>query len=101
MREVRYLPEARDELRSTIAWCQQHRASGFAKQLLGDLETAIQEIAERPLTWPVSKLEQRLRVRQLGRIRYSVFYRATSEAITIVAIAHTSRRQGYWLDRIR
>jgi plasmid stabilization system protein ParE len=99
MREVKYAPEAREELNSTIAWCQQHRASGFARQLLGTLSTAIHEIAERPLAWPVSKLEQRLRVRQLRRIRYSVFYRVTSDAITIVAIAHMSQRPGYWLDR--
>jgi plasmid stabilization system protein ParE len=99
MREVRYLPEARDELKSTIAWCQQHRVSGFATQLLGELSTAIREIAELPLAWPVSRLEKRLRVRQLRRIRYSVFYRATPKAITIVAILHMSQRPGYWLDR--
>jgi plasmid stabilization system protein ParE len=101
MRDVRYLPEAREELRSTLAWCETHRVTGFANQLLVDLSTSIHEIAERPFAWPVSKLETRLRVRHLSRTRYSVFYHVTSGAITIVAIAHMSQRPGYWLERIR
>jgi hypothetical protein len=35
----------------------------------------------------------------LSRFPYRVIYRVRDEDIYIVAIAHTSRRPGYWKDR--
>jgi hypothetical protein len=42
-----------------------------------------------------------VRVRYLRRLRYGLFYLVERDTITLVAIAHTSRRPGYWLDRLR
>ena len=101
MREIRYLDAARAELDATVVWYRDHRTAGGAEMFLTDISDAILQIAELPDAWPVSRIDSRVRVRYLRRLRYGLFYVVDREAVTIVAIAHTSRRPGYWLDRMR
>jgi plasmid stabilization system protein ParE len=101
MREIRYLGAARAELDAAVRWYRDHRAAGVAEMFLADISDAILQIAEPPDAWPVSRIDPRVRVRYLRRLRYGLFYVVDSEAIIIVTIAHTSRRPGYWLDRLR
>lgn len=101
MREILYLDAARAELDAAVVWYRDHRTAGMAEMFLADISDAILQIAELPDAWPVSRIDSRVRVRQLRRLRYGLFYVVGNRAITIVAIAHTSRRPGYWLDWIR
>jgi plasmid stabilization system protein ParE len=101
MREIRYLDAARAELDAAVVWCRDHRTAGVAEMVLTDISDAILQIAELPDAWPVSRIDSRVRVRYLHRLRYGLFYVVDRESVTIVAIAHTSRRPGYWLDRMR
>jgi len=101
MREILYLDAARAELDAAVLWSRDHRTTGVAEMFLADIADAILQIAELPDAWPISRLDSRVRVRYLRRLRYGLFYVVDREAITIVAIAHTSRRPGYWLDRLR
>ena len=95
------LDAARAELDAAVLWYRDHRNTGVAEMFLADIADAILQIAELAEAWPVSRLDPRVRARHLRRLRYGLFYVVDSEAVTIVAIAHTSRRPGYWLDRIR
>ena len=37
----------------------------------------------------------------MGRpFHYSVIYRERDDGISVIAVAHPSRKPGYWLDRI-
>lgn len=101
MREILYLDATRAELDAAVLWYRDHRTTGVAEMFLADIADAILQLAELPDAWPVSRLDSRIRVRYLRRQRYGLFYVVDSETITIVAIAHTSRRPGYWLDRVR
>lgn len=101
MREILYLDPARAELDAAVLWYRDHRTTGVAEMFLADIADAILQIAELPDAWPVSNIDARVRVRYLRRLRYGLFYVVGTEAVTIVAIAHTSRRPGYWLDRLR
>lgn len=101
MREILYLDAARAELDAAVMWYRDHRTAGVAEMFLADISDTILQIAELSEAWPVSRSDPRVRVRYLRRQRYGLFYVVESDAVTIVAIAHTSRRPGYWLDRIR
>lgn len=65
-----------------------------------EISDSIVQIAELPDAWPLSRLDPRVRVRYLRRLRYGIFYLVELDVITVVAVAHTSRRPGYWLSRI-
>src|SRR3954468_1437280 len=101
MREIRYLDAAGSELDAAVVWYRDHRTAGVAELFLTEISDAILQIAELPDAWPVSRFDSRVRVRYLRRLRYGLFYIVDSQAVTVVAIAHTSRRPGYWLDRMR
>jgi plasmid stabilization system protein ParE len=101
MREVRYLDAARADFDAAVSWHETQRSRDAASRFLEQIGASIERIADLPLAWPPSKLDSRVHVRQLRRIRYAIFYLLSADAITVVAIAHTSRRPGYWLERIR
>jgi len=100
MREIRYLDAARAELDAAVVWYRDHRTAGVAEMFVTDVSDAVLQIAELPDAWPVSRIDSRVRVRYLRRLRYGVFCVVDRGAATIVAIAHTSRRPGCWLDRM-
>ena len=101
MREVRYLDAARADLDAAVSWHETQRSRDAASRFLEQIGAPIDRIVDLPLAWPVSKLDPRVRVRKLRRLRYAIFYPLTTDAVTVVAIAHTSRRPGYWLERVR
>lgn len=101
MREILYLDAARAELDAAVLWYRDHRTAGMAELFLADISDAILQIAELPDAWPVPRIDSRVRVRHLRRLRDGLLHVVDSRAVPIVAIAHTSRRPGYWLDRIR
>jgi plasmid stabilization system protein ParE len=101
MREIRYLDAARANLDAALSWHETRRSRDAASRFLEQIGASIERIVDLPLAWPVSKLDPRVRVRKLRRIRCAIFYALTPDAVTVVAIAHTSRRPGYWLERIR
>lgn len=86
MRRIRYLDATGAEIKAAVTWYRAHRTTGTAEMFLREISDSITQIAELPNAWPISKVDRRVRVRDL---------------ITVVAVAHTSRRPGYWLDRLR
>ena len=46
------------------------------------------------------RVEKDLRRALLRRFPFSLIYAIESDAIVIVAVAHQSRRPGYWRDRL-
>lgn len=101
MRQIRYLDATRAELDAAVTWYRDHQTTDVAETLLTAISDSIIQIAELPNAWPISTLDPRVRVRYLRRLRYGIFYLVDVDFITIVAVAHTSRRPGYWLDRLR
>ena len=101
MRQIRYLDATRAELDAAVTWYRDHRTTGVAEIFLTEISDSIVQIAELPDAWPISKLDPRVRVRYLRRLRYGIFYLVDADFITVVAVAHTSRRPGYWKDRLK
>jgi len=63
------------------------------------LERVMAEIQAAPHRWPCEG-KTSARRRHLKRFPYTIFYLNEPEKIFILAVAHTSRRPGYWKTRI-
>jgi hypothetical protein len=68
-------------------------------EFVEDFLLAITEIEEGPSRWP--ETEPGLRRFRMSRFPYSVVYRVLSESVDVIAIAHQSRREGYWRDHLK
>jgi len=72
---------------------------GAPSRFLNALGRITSEIQSAPQRWPYERgtLAQR---RQIKGFPYTIFYLNEPEKIVILAVAHTSRRPGYWKSRI-
>jgi toxin ParE1/3/4 len=98
LKPIAYHPDARSE--ADIAAAFYHLANSQAsRDFLNLLEKAGAEIQEAPQHWPFEK-GTKVQRRRMARFPYMVFYTNDIHEIYIVAVAHTSRRPGYWKTRI-
>jgi plasmid stabilization system protein ParE len=67
---------------------------GFLSDVYGALET----ISEAPHRWP--KYLHGTRRLVLERFPFSVIYLDDSDFVTIIAVAHSKRKPGYWKYRV-
>lgn len=93
---VRFHRDADQELSEAQDWYRQ-RSEVAAQAFALEIDHAIQNIAEAPLRWPEGRRGERRFV--LDRFPYTLLYRVREDHIFITAVAHQSRRPGYWRDR--
>ena len=91
-------PDARLEFRDAIAYYQDCR-DGLGLEFSREIYSSINRIAETPLLW--SKLSDNSRRFLTKRFPYSIIYQALDDEVLIVAVAHQSRKPGFWKDRLR
>jgi plasmid stabilization system protein ParE len=89
-------PEALAETQSSFLWYSE-RSAAAGDSFMAELDHAIAQIAERPETWP-QYLHGTHRY-LLRRYPFLVVYRFKAEDVQVIAVAHASRRPGYWKDR--
>ena len=97
MRPVIFLPEAEQEMLEAARYYES-QASGLGIDYLSEIERAVVAISASPMTWPI--LEGELRRRLVRRFPFGILYHIEPKEIIIVAVAHLSRRPGYWRGRI-
>jgi ParE toxin of type II toxin-antitoxin system, parDE len=94
--DVLFHPEAADEYANSYAWyCEKvrHVAEAFEREV----KRSLRLIATYPMRWPVYRGQyRRIMVR---RFPFSLVYGSFEGHLVIVAVAHGSRRPGYWRDR--
>jgi plasmid stabilization system protein ParE len=68
-----------------------------------DVQQAIERLLRFPEIGPVIRERGSLRFRKwkLQTFRYNLVYAVIGDEIRIYAVAHHSRRPGYWLNRLR
>lgn len=71
---------------------------GYGERFIAAFEDARDLISVYPR---IGRKEGRVRVRKIRRFKYNVIYAVRKDSILIVAIAHTSKRPGYWRHRLR
>jgi hypothetical protein len=94
---VPFLPEAREEFLDAAARYDM-QAPGLGEVFIADVEHAVTRIAAFPEHGSPFLAGTRRVV--LRRFPHSVVYEVSSAGLLIVAIAHHSRRPGYWRRRL-
>lgn len=100
--KVKVSTEATEELIEAAAWYEL-KVSGLGEQLIDAFEQATARLAEpNPPLIPVTGEAASLGAKRLilQRFPFSLVTIADSQTITIVALAHHSRKPSYWHGRI-
>src|SRR5271154_5497736 len=89
--------EAAAEYDAAFEWYLE-RSPDAALKFDAEVERAFTEVVQSPRRWAVgSHGTRRFLLRQFPFI---LIYREQASAIQIMAVAHTSRRPGYWKERL-
>lgn len=93
--------EAAEEYLSATQHYLEHASPLVAAAFVGEVEEAIQILLTAPERWTVIEESQISRY-LLTRFPYSIYYRWESEhnRVSIYAVMHSSRRPGYWRERL-
>ena len=98
MTEIRFLSEATVEYEVAINFYRESR-TGIDVDFQDHFERALQIIKDHPQSGSPRRNSNK-RLMFVGKYPYQIVYRIDGETILIIAIAHTSRRPGYWRKRI-
>lgn len=96
MSSIIFDPEAKDEFLDAVQYyedCQE----GLGYRFRLAIESATQKIAEEPFIYRV--LQAPFRRHLVAKFQYSIIYSIEPDHIRIIAVAHTKRKPGYWIDR--
>ena len=97
-RQVIVLPEAKAEATEAALWHEANR-TGQGDALLDAIDDALFRISEPLERYPSWRRDLPFRRMLLARFPYLIFYAIADGSVGVHAIAHTSRRRGYWLKR--
>lgn len=96
MKRVVFHPEAEVEfLAAAVFYEAQHR--GLGVEFIAEVRRAARALQQHPELG--HRFSRRLRRLLVQRFPYGLLYRVEAEDIFIVAVAHLSRRPGYWRRR--
>ena len=98
MTPVRYHQAAEDELLHEISYLEL-RAPGLGRRFFAEVRIAEGLIAKFPESAP--EILPGIRKHVLRKFRYSLIYSIEKDGFLILAVAHHSRRPGYWVARAR
>ena len=90
-------PDARLEYREAAAFYEARRC-GLGAVFTREIEAAIERIVAVPEQFRV--VEQDVRRCLAHVFPYGVLYSVERDFILIIAVAHASRRPGYWQERL-
>ena len=91
-------PDARLEYREAAAFYESRRP-GLAARFTIEIEAALERLLQNPQRCGFIAEDVR---RCAARVfPYSILYTVEDDSILIIAIAHKSRKPGYWKTRLR
>ncbi len=103
MHAIRVSEQAAQELEEAAAWYEKEQA-GLGEKLLDESEHTLDLLSEKfPALVPMPSEAGALGAKRilLHRFPFSVVTIERGEELIIVAMAHQSRKPGYWAERIR
>jgi toxin ParE1/3/4 len=92
-----YHPEAETELVEAGQYYER-RVATLGVQFLDEADQAVSIILDAPERWNI--VEEDVRRYLMPRFPYTIYYRALSEYVRILAFKHHSRHPDYWRYRI-
>ncbi len=103
MRRIRFHPSASEETNEAVAWYSAVRPE-LGRDFIRELEAALALLRTDPVpSTPHPHVAKRLGARRLTlkRFTFDLVFIERDADLHIVAIAHHSRRPGYWKARLR
>ena len=97
MKRVTYLSVAEVELAEAAQYYDEQQPS-LGRDFLDAVRVATAAIQRNPELWAF--YEKPVRAYRVQPFAYRLLYRELPDRIQIVAVAHVSRRPGYWKTRI-
>jgi plasmid stabilization system protein ParE len=94
---VRYHEAAEEELLNEIGYLEL-RAQGLGQRFFAEVRRAENLITQFPES--SEEIRPGIRKRVLRKFRYSLIYSIEKDDVLILAVAHHSRRPGYWVGRV-
>jgi len=91
------LPQALAELQNATAFYVEQANIELGESFAAEFERSISVVLQHPLVgivWRGSTRKFPLR-----RFPYSIIYQVKPDLLRVVAVAHQSRRPGYWMGR--
>ena len=98
---IRFHEGARSEFLAAAEWYESERP-GLGDEFLHQIDKALETIAAQPRAWPTLATRRGTDFRRFAvpRFPYSVIFAAREKELFVLAVAHGSRRPGYWTDRL-
>ena len=95
-KRVEFESGAREDVRAAVVWYRE-RSESAALEFVEELKRAVAIIEDAPSRWALRK--DNTRRFPLWRFPFVVVYEEEDSRIAVWAVAHGSRRPGYWLKR--
>jgi len=92
-----FSPSAEEDLQQAYHWYEE-RQEGLGEDFLSCFETALAEVRERPLAFPV--IYKTVRRILLRRFPYAIYYVVNNSAVAVIAVFHCHRDPNRWRKRI-
>jgi hypothetical protein len=99
---VQLHPEADTELHAAARWYED-RVLGLGDRFLVETIEALVAIEQHPRRFARAsyRTSREIRRRMLSHFPYLMIYEVRASQCVVVAVAHVSRRPGYWRDRLK
>jgi toxin ParE1/3/4 len=97
VKSARFHPEAEAELAAAILYYEDQRA-GLGTDLRREVEAAVGLIRQNPQLFPARGADG-FRKCPVRRFPYAVYYLEMEADLWVAAVAHQSRKPGYWKGR--
>ena len=94
--EVRFHPDALAEMIAAAQYYDR-RVPGLGARFLDAVEAAARQIQRQPTLGALDSAGRRRRA--VRHFPYRFIYRFESDNLFVLAVAHGSRRPGYWTER--
>jgi Plasmid stabilisation system protein. len=98
MKHLVWSPEAEEEFAEAAEWYEQ-RAQGLGFQFGQEVMEICERIEENPKAFSTWPNRPAMRKGVLQRFPFVIVYEEREDRLDLLAVAHTSRRPGYWAAR--
>ena len=92
-------PEASEDLRDAASFYHEQAGTSLPQSFLGEFEQSINRLLQQPALGAPWRGRGRRRY-LMKHFPYSLVYTVSDDEIRILAVAHHSRRPGYWASRM-
>ena len=90
-------PEAEDDLREAAEFYREQAGTALSQSFFAEFEGSVELLLRHPSLGAMWRHGKRRLVAR--RFPFSVIYTVVSDQVRILAVAHHSRRPGYWRGR--